>query len=121
MYVRVKSSNYLKIHYDHGFSDWIGKKWNFYGSFWTDKSLSKSSVRVGVTSDHPKCNSDNRIRINTVSGAHDLYWYNRTISFVNQFKFGIVSVVDLTNRVVQKNNVLLGHIFNNKHETFLRL
>lgn len=32
-----------------------------------------------------------------------------------------MSVVDLGNKVVQKNNILLGHVFHNKHETFVRL
>ncbi len=96
------------------------KLWNVYGSFWTDKSLSKNSVRLGVASYHPKCNSDNRIRINTASGDHHFYWYHRTLSNVNNWKLGLLSVVDLTNRVVQKNNVFFGRVFDNNHEAFLR-
>lgn len=121
LYTRVKSTSYLKIHYDHGLSVCHNSLWNFYASFWTDKTLSKSSVRVGAAIYDPKCNSDNRIRVNTVSGVHNFYWYNRTISFINNFKLGLVSVVDLTNKVVQKNNILLGYVLNNKNEAFLRL
>ena len=33
----------------------------------------------------------------------------------------MVAVLDLTNKVLQKNNLLLGYVFDNKHETFLRL
>jgi hypothetical protein len=121
LYTRVKSSNYIKIHYDHGVCDCNGQQWNLYSSFWTDKSLSKSSARVGAALIHPRYNSDNRIRVNTVSGAHTFFWYSRTLAFYKQSKFGLLSVVDLGNKVVQKNNLLLGHVFHNKHETFLRL
>lgn len=33
----------------------------------------------------------------------------------------MLAVVDLTNQVLQKNNILLGHIFKDRHEVFLRL
>lgn len=121
MYTRVKSTDYIKIHYDHGLCECHSKVWNLYGSFYTDKTLSKTSLRLGAASIHPQCNSDNRLRVNTVSGAHSFYWYNRTITNHKQFKFGLVSVVDLSNRVLQKNNLLFGNVFNGKHETFLRL
>lgn len=120
MYTRVKSTNYIKLHYDHGLTQCYGKQWNFYASFWTDKSLSKSSVRVGAASYHPNCTSDNRIRVNATSGAHSFYWYNRTLATHTNLKFGLVSVVDLTNQVIQKNNILLGYGFKNKNEAFLR-
>lgn len=64
---------------------------------------------------------DNRLKVNHVSGSSSFFWYNRTLGFYKQSKFGLLSVVDLTNKVVQKNNILLGHIFHNKHEVFLRL
>ncbi len=121
IYTRVKSSNYLKVHYDHGLFENNGRLWNFYSSFWTDKSLSKSSVRIGAGIVHARYQTDNRIRVNLSSGAHTFYLYNRSLAFWNQTKFGVVSVIDLTNRIVQKNHLLLGHVFNNKHETFLRL
>lgn len=121
MYTRVKSTDYIKVHYDHGVYELYNKLWNIYGSFWTDKSLSKTSMRIGAASNHPKCHSDNRLRVNSSSGAHSFYWYNRTLAFHNQSKFGVIAVVDLTNRVLQKNNVLLSHVFNSKHEAFLRL
>lgn len=121
LYARVKSTNYIKLHYDHGLTVWQDNVWNLYSSFWTDKSLSKSSVRLGFASIHPRCTSDNRLRVNTALGAHTFYYYNRTLSYFNQNKLGIVAVIDLTNKVLQKNNVLLGHVFNERHETFLRL
>lgn len=121
LYTRVKSSSYIKLHYDNGLTNYQGKDWNFYGAFWTDKSLSKTTIKVGAASYHPKCHSDNRLRINTTSGAHHFYWYHRTLSFVNNWKLGVLSVFDLTGHVLQKNNILIGHTFNNKHEAFLRL
>jgi len=79
LYTRVKSSNYFKVHYDHGFTEFINKKWNLYGSFWTDKSLTKTSVRIGAASLHEKFHSDSRLRVNLNSGAHNFFWYNRTL------------------------------------------
>ncbi len=117
----MKSTNYIKVHYDHGLTQLHGKQWNLYGSFSTDKSLTKSSVRVGAASYAPKCNSDNRIRVDTTSGEHSFFWYNRTLSTINQFKFGIVSVVDLSRRVLQKNNLLFAYSINNKNDVYLRL
>lgn len=98
-----------------------GKNWNLYGSFWTDKSLAKTSVRLGVASYAANCQSDNRLRVNSASGSHNFYWYHRTLSTVQQVKLGLLSVVDLTNRVVQKNNILIGHAPHKSHELFLRL
>ena len=121
LYARIKSSDYLKIHFDHGLHQNGDKQWNLYSSFWTDKSLSKASIRLGAAVIHSRYNSDNRIRINSVSGSQTYLWYNRTLSFWKQSKFGFVSIVDLSNKVLQKNNVLLGHTFQNKHEVFLRL
>ena len=120
-YARFKSSDYLKLHIDHGLFDQDDKQWNFYSSFLSDKSFSKSSVKVGAAFIHPRYNMDNRLKVNTASGLSSFYWYNRTLGFWKQSKFGMLSVVDLTNKVVQKNNVLLSHIFKNKHEVFLRL
>jgi hypothetical protein len=121
LYTRVKSSDYIKLHFDHGLHQIGERQWNFYSSIWTDKSISKSSVRLGAAVIHAKHNSDCRLRINSVSGHHSFYLYNRTLAFWKQSKFGFVSVVDLGNKVVQKNNVLLSHVFQNKHEMFLRL
>ena len=121
LYTRVKSSSYIKIHYDHGLCEFRGKNWNLYGSFWTDKSFSKTSVRLGAASYAEKCQSDNRLRINSASGNHHFYWYHRTLSTINNWKLGLLGVVDISNRVIQKNNVLIGHSPNKNHELFLRL
>lgn len=83
--------------------------------------MSKSSVRLGLASIHPRCWSDNRLRINSATETHNIHFYNRTLSYWNQTKFGILAVVDLTNKVLQKNNILLGHTFKDRHEVFLRL
>ena len=115
LYARVKSNNYIKLHYDHGLTLWKDNIWNLYTSFWTDKSLSKSSVRFGFASIHPRCTSDNRLRVNSSLGSHTFCYYNRTLSYWNQNKLGIVAVIDLTNKVLQKNNVLLGHVFYDRH------
>lgn len=112
-YARVKSSDYIKLHYDNGMTQWNGKNWNLYGTFWSDRSFSKTSVRIGAGSYHEKCQSDNRLKINAASGSNNFYWYNRTLSFIKNWKFGIVSVVDLSNKVLQKNNLLLAYKINN--------
>lgn len=83
--------------------------------------MSKASVRAGVASYHEKCHSDNRLRVNVASGAHHFYWYHRTLSFINNWKLGFLSVVDLNNHVLQKNNVLISNTINKNHEVFLRL
>ena len=121
LYTRVKSSSYIKVHYDHGMSECAGKNWNLYGSFWTDKSLSKTSARLGAASYAEKCQSDNRLRINSASGNHHFYWYHRTLSNINNWKLGLLGVIDISNRVIQKGDVLIGHAPNKNHELFLRL
>lgn len=121
LYARIKSSDYIKLHLDHGLRQDGDRQWNFYNSFWTNKSLSKTTLRFGASVIHSRYNTDNRIRINASSGSQQIFWYNRTLAFWKQSKFGLVSVVDLTNQVVQKNNLLIGHVFQNKHEVFMRL
>ncbi len=39
----------------------------------------------------------------------------------NNFGIGLITVVDLTNRVLQKNNILLSYTHQTKHQGFLRL
>ena len=48
VYAKVKSNNYLKLHYDHGvFQKW-NSNWNLYGSLNSTKSLENISVRLGA-------------------------------------------------------------------------
>lgn len=121
LYARVKSTNYLKVHLDHGLFDWAGTSWNLYSSFWTDKQFSKSSIRLGVASIHPKCTSDTRLRVNKAPIRPHFFLYNRTIALYNQTKFGLIAVYDLNNNVLQKNSLLVGQVVRDRHEVFLRL
>lgn len=50
-----------------------------------------------------------------------MHLYNRTLSYYKQTKFGLLTVFDLTNKVLQKNNILVGHVFHDRHEVFLRM
>jgi hypothetical protein len=110
IYAKVKSTNYIKVHYDHGIEAYNNKKYNFYSTLWSDKSMSKASFRLGLGTLHPKCNSDNRIRVDS---DKSLYWYNRTMCTLHdKVKFGLVSVVDVGNKVLQKNNILFNYIHN---------
>lgn len=110
LYAKIKSSNYVKVHYDHGVETYNNKAFNFYSSLWADKSLSKTSFRVGLHTLHPKCNSDNRIRVDS---DKNVYWYNRTMNTLTpKVKFGLVSCVDVRNHILQKNNILLNYIHN---------
>jgi hypothetical protein len=100
------------VHYDHGICQSNGKDWNCYASFVSNKTVTQSSFRLGAASLHPRCNSDNRFKVDISSGDHKLYWYNRTLSNFNQFKLGLVSVVNLSSKVLQKNNLLFGYSVN---------
>jgi len=63
IYAKVKSNNYLKLHYDHGITKQFGRNWNFYATLNSNKALENVSLRLGAAHIDEKCNSDNRLKI----------------------------------------------------------
>lgn len=47
-------------------------------------------------------------------------WYHRTVVKHNDFTFGILSAVGITNRILAKNAVLFGQKINDKVSAFLK-
>ena len=51
LYTKVKSGDYLKLHYDDGKRVYQGKTFNLYFGLNTNKSLDLSAVKLGVSHD----------------------------------------------------------------------
>lgn len=62
-YSKIKSSNYIKLHYDHGTTSCWQRNWNLYATLNASKSLEGLSLRLGASHLSEKCNSDNRLKI----------------------------------------------------------
>ena len=73
---------------------------------------------VGHISEH--CQSDNRIRVNLQQNDSAWCFYHRTTVTHNKLTLGFVGVFDLTQKVLQKNNFLLGYKADDKTDIFLR-
>ena len=99
LYAKVKSTDYIKLHYDHGICEHKGKKWNCYASVNSNKLLKNILFKAGVANLGEKCNSDNRIRVN-IQDEIEYHWYNRTVVTKDKYKFGFLSVVNLGKKIL---------------------
>lgn len=61
-YTKVKSTDYIKVHYDHGVRDWSGKKCYLYGTLNSNKLLNRIYAKAGVGVIAERCHSDNRLK-----------------------------------------------------------
>ena len=95
----MKSTDYIKVHYDHGVCEKEGKKWNLYASVNANKLLKNVLFKAGVAQITDKYNIDNRIRVN-VQDEIEYHWYNRTVVNKDKYKFGFLSVVNLGKKVL---------------------
>lgn len=120
LYTKVKSNDYVKVHYDDGVREIHGKKFFFYAGLNSNKSLDLLSVKLGVGHDSEHCHTDNRIKITNEKGEHSYFWYNRTMVYHNKLRFGLVSCFDVCHKILQKNNVLLGYDVDADTKVFLR-
>lgn len=62
-YTKVKSSDYIKIHYDNGPTAWNNKEFHLYGTMNSNKLLNKMTFKAGVLHDSEHCHSDNRLKL----------------------------------------------------------
>jgi hypothetical protein len=120
LYAKIKSSDYVKWQYDHGTVEWQGRKWNVYAGMNTDKTLQKMALKVGVSNLCERLTCDNRIRWNWMKHSSDVYWYNRSVLSHQKWKFTSLSVYDFSNKVLQKNNILVSYTHDNQHSAYLR-
>ena len=120
LYAKIKSNNYCKLQYDAGITEWKDQKWNWYGSVNHNKALQNFSFKLGCCHVSDKCSSDNRVRVENKSGGFNYWWYHRTVINHNKFSYGLLGVFDLTNRVIQKNNLLVKYKHDDKTEVFLK-
>jgi len=119
-YGKWKSNDYIKIHYDDGVRVHNGKKYSLYAGVNSNKSLDLLSVKLGVNHDSEHCHSDNRLKISTIKDGHAFHWYNRTMVYHNNFRFGLVTCFDICNKILQKHNILLGYNIDANTKVFLR-
>ena len=119
-YAKVKSADYLKLHYDHGLREWQKKKYYLFGNLRSNKSFTDMTLKAGVGHISEHCQSDNRIRVNLQQNDSAWCFYHRTTVTHNKLTLGFVGVFDLTQKVLQKNNFLLGYKADDKTDVFLR-
>lgn len=120
IFAKLKSKNYVKLHYDHGVTRIWNKDWNLYASLNATKNLDNVSVRLGATNLNKVCHSDNRLKFDS-KDPKNMTWYNRTIVNKNKFTFGLLGAYGFANNVLVKNNILLGYEINESSSAFLRL
>lgn len=118
LYAKIKSNDYIKLNYDHGLKEWKQNKYNLFAGFNSTKGLRNIALKAGVGHYSQHCDSENRIRFDLQQNVWQ--WGNRTVVKHNKLTFGIVTVLDITNRVLQKNNLLLGYNVDPSTNVFLR-
>lgn len=120
LYTKIKSSDYIKLNYDHGVREWNNKKYNLFAGLNCSKGLRNLTFKAGVGNYSEHCDSENRIRVGLQQDGNVWQWANRTLVKHNKLTFGLVSVLDISNRVLQKNNLLFGYNADENTNLFLR-
>ena len=115
LYTKVKSSDYIKIHYDHGPKQVNNKLLTFYGGINSNKLLNNISLKAGVLHDSQHCHSDNRLKVSLQQNENQWHWYHRTTIYHNKYTFGLLGVLDISKKVLQKNAVLFGYRVDEKN------
>ena len=122
LFAKIKSNNYLKLHFDNGYIEQFDKKWNLYGTLNCNKALENLSLRLGAAHISKHCNSDNRLKIDFDNGGrNNLTFYNRTLVNHEKIYFGLMAAYNITNNILVKNNVLLGYQVNPTSNAYVRL
>ena len=121
-YSKVKSSDYLKLHFDNGIIERWNKKWNLYATLNVSKTLTNASLRFGAAHKSQHCNSDSRVKVDFLDeNKYDLTWYNRAVVTKDKFTFGKMTVFNISSKVLAKTNFLFGYKVNDKVDAFLRI
>jgi hypothetical protein len=116
----VKSTGDIKLHYHDGNTTIHNKQFYFYAGLNSNRALELLAFKLGVGHESEHCHSDNRLKISDDKGAYKYHWYNRTMVYHGNFRFGLVTCFDICNRVFQKNNILLGYKIDGNTQAFLR-
>ena len=119
MYAKWKSSDYLKAHYDHGIIEKDGKKWNLYATMNFNRALKNWVFKAGVANITKHCNSDNRIKVNLID-EQQYHWYHRTVINKDKYRFGLLTVVDLGKKILEKNSLLMAYTHDSQHSVYFR-
>ena len=121
LYAKVKSTDYIKILLDGGVCEKDGKKWNAYASLNSNKLLKNIMFKVGAHCLTDNCQSDNRLRVNFQESGNEYHRYHRTYSKKDKYNFGLLTVVNLGKKILEKNNLLLAYTHNSQHSLYVRL
>lgn len=103
---RIRSNNYIKIHYDHGINVWNNLKYNLYASFNT-KNLNSYNLRLGVHLFGKNFQSDTRLKLNNFSKP-ELTLYNRTVVDYGIWRLGLIGSFLPSKKVVSRGGAVLG-------------
>lgn len=120
IFARFRSNEYAKIHYDSGITLINNKMHNFYGSISTNKNFNQCCFKIGVHHLSDPCSSDNRLKILRQGSVLQTYFYSRTMITHGRWRFGLLGVFDLQQKILQKNNFMFGYKHNEKHYFFGR-
>lgn len=120
LYTKVKSNDYIKLHYDHGVRSYNGRNLYFFGGVNSSKLLNNIDFRIGFGYISPNSNIENRLKVTRHQENNRYHWYHKTFFVRNNYRFGFLGVADLTNLVLQKNNLLFGWDIKPNTQGFLR-
>lgn len=110
LYAKVKSSDYLKIEYDHGLRQYFDELLYIYGGMRTNRFLENPTVHLGVGHITGNTKVDNRVRIEFKNNKPSRYYLDHK-TYINwrKFKFGLISQFTLNEGLLNKADLLLGY------------
>lgn len=119
LYTKVKSTDYIKVQYDHGLRSYKGRFYYAFAGLNSNKLLNNLSFRLGLGLVSENCNTENRLKV-SLDKDKKFHWYHKTYLAYKRARFGFITVVDLNRTVFQKNNILFGYHARDDTSVYLR-
>jgi len=120
LYSKFKSTDYIKVHYDHGLRSFNGRLFYLFGGFNSNKVLQNINFRAGFGHVADNHSTENRLKVSLEADDNQYHLYHKTYVAHKQARFGFITVVDLNRFVFQKNNLLFGWHFKDNTSAYLR-
>lgn len=109
LYAKVKSSDYLKLYYNHRLRQCKNNNYYYiFGGFTSSKIYRTVDFRVGLGYISDNCNVENRLKLD-FKDSPDVTWYLKAHCVCNKLRLGWMSVLNINRLLLRKNNFLLGY------------
>lgn len=110
LFTKIKSTDYIKIQYDHGLREYFNKFFYLYGGMRTNRYLDDVNIHTGLGHITGNTKVDNRLRVEFKDKAANKYYLDhKTFASWKRFNFGFLTSITLNDAIMNKMGLLLGY------------